>query len=163
MLLAHCDKTTKMKKVKLYLQDQLGILMKVLQISKKDTIQLKKNLGKSFVASSQFEDEDDDFHLGGFVDGQLVTTASFHLERNPLIKEENQFCLDEVITDPQQETSQMTKELLQMAFPMMKRNFTNIVWCSNRLKNTKILQELDFKPLLPGDDAAENSLMVKNL
>lgn len=137
--------------------------MKVLQISKKDTIQLKRNLGKTFTPPAQYEEEENDFHLGGFVDGKLVTTASFHLERNPLIEDENQFRLDEVISTPESRDAHVTKELLKTAFPLMKRNFTNIVWCETKPKYQEILQELDFRPLAEKQSCDQNVLMVKNL
>ncbi len=136
--------------------------MQVLQISKKDALKLRPSQRNE--QNSPTPDDESAFHLGGFIDGKLVTAASFHLEKNPLIPEENQFCLDEIIVDPNIKHTQATKELLKTAFPMMKRNFTNVVWCDIRdedQQHQQLLQELDFQPIEKDSKRPRAKTLVK--
>ena len=119
--------------------------MKVLQISQNDAFTLRKRvLLEENQNKSSSEQDDQNIHLGGFIDGQLVTVASFHFERHPDITEENQFHLKGVATDPRYQKQGYMTELIQTALPMMKRNFTDVVWCEAKNSSKSFYEKLDF-------------------
>ena len=139
--------------------------MKVLQISKKDSKKLGELDRKSVEIKSTYSKKDDDFCYGAFIDGKLISSASFHLEKNPLIPDENQFCINEIINTDDNQPEESTKELLKTIFPIMRRNFTKVVWCKTTPQYQGIFKDLDFKPLKTSTDSqgTQEIVMIKNL
>jgi GNAT superfamily N-acetyltransferase len=126
--------------------------MKVLRISAIDTYPIRPQvlvpdhtLQKAKFAGD--DDEDVSFHLGAFIDGQLVTVASFFYERNTLLKDEHQYQLRGMATLPDFQGRGLSSELLTIAFPIIKQNFCSMLWCNARVSAIGFYEKVGFKKL----------------
>ena len=144
--------------------------MKVLRISALDAIPIRQQMllaGKS--ADSCFfpgDDDDNTFHLGAFVDGKLVSVASFFFENNEKIKDPYQFCLRGMATLPSYQNQGLSSELLKMAFPMIKQNQCTLLWCLARKSAQGYYEKVGFKKLEISsvfDEFGEHILMAKEI
>ena len=147
-----------------------GLYLKVLRISAKDTYPIRqKMLRQGFpIEASIFEGDENEqtFHLGAFVEGRLVSVASFFFESNPLIDEEFQYRLRGMATVEEFQRQGLSSELLTMAFSIVKQNFCNILWCNAREKATGFYQNVGFERIgekfdIP--DIGPHYLMFKKL
>lgn len=131
-----------------------GLYLKVLRISANDTYPIRqKMLRQGFpIEASIFSGDEDEqtFHLGAFVDGKLVSVASFFFETNPLIHEEFQYRLRGMATVEEHQRQGLSSELITMAFSIVKQNFCNILWCNAREKATGFYQTVGFEKI--GDE-----------
>ncbi len=118
---------------RIHLKDTLGIRKAVLSVD-------------DFEASYNFEgDTDQDtFHLGAFVDNSLVSVASFYFVRNPEFNIDNQFQLQGMATLENYRKQGLSRELLNVAFPIIKQNFCNLVWCNARVTAAPFYEKLGF-------------------
>lgn len=73
------------------------------------------------------------FHLGAFEDGQLVSVASFYFERCPSFDAPFQYRLRGMATRTEFQGRGMSRSLLKMAFPIIKQNQCDLLWCYARL------------------------------
>lgn len=124
--------------------------MKVLRISAQDTYPIRMQLlvPNHELKKAKFEgDEDEDisFHLGAFIDGKLVSVASFFYERNSLFPDLHQYQLRGMATLPDHRNKGLSQELLNMAFPIIKQNFCSIVWCNARISAQIFYEKVGFK------------------
>lgn len=123
--------------------------MKVLRISAQDTYPIRQqmlvpdhNLQKAKFEND--EDEDISFHLGAFVDGQLVSVASFFYERNLIFSDLHQYQLRGMATLPGFQRQGLSSELLNMAFPIIKQNFCSLLWCNARENAIGFYEKVGF-------------------
>lgn len=78
------------------------------------------------------DDDDQTFHLGAFVDSKLVSVASFYFEPNQKFPGENHFRLRGMATAPDYQGQGLSSSLLKTAFPYIRRNFCETLWCNAR-------------------------------
>lgn len=91
-------------------------------------------------------DEDEQtFHLGAFMDGMLVSVASFYFERNPYFDEQYQYRLRGMATHEDYQRKGFSRELLKVAFPIIKQNLCPLVWCNARVKAVGFYQTVGFE------------------
>ena len=90
------------------------------------------------------DEEDQTFHLGAFMDNKLVSVASFYFENHGELDEPFQFRLRGMATLPEYQHKGLSTELLKMAFPIIKQNFCNLVWCNARVSAVQFYQKVGF-------------------
>ncbi|EPZ50094.1 acetyltransferase (GNAT) domain protein [Bacteriovorax sp. BAL6_X] len=123
--------------------------MIVKRIHLKDTFKIRRLvLGIDGIESSYNyigDDESDTFHLGAFVDNNLVSVASFYFNRNPNFNIDNQYQLQGMATLENYRKQGFSRELLNVAFPIIKQNFCNLVWCNARVEAKSFYEKLGFE------------------
>lgn len=123
--------------------------MKVLRITPSDTLLLRSQMlrpGKP-LSECQFQGDNDEqsFHLGAFVENKLVSVASFYFDKHPDIDEPYQYRLRGMATLPEFQHQGFSKELLRMAFPIIKQNQCKLLWCNARVSAMGFYQKVGFK------------------
>lgn len=86
------------------------------------------------------------FHLGAFVDQKLVSVASFYFERNSIFPEPYQYRLRGMATLPEFQGQGLSSALLRTAFPVIKQNQCNLLWCNAREKAMGFYSNVGFLP-----------------
>lgn len=124
--------------------------MKILRINPQDTYAIRTQVlvPDHDLKKAKFEGDDDEdisFHLGAFEDGKLVSVASFFYERNPLFPDLHQYQLRGMATMPEFQNRGLSRELLTMAFPIIKQNFCSLLWCNARLNAVGFYEKVGFK------------------
>lgn len=146
--------------------------MKVLRISAQDTYQIRQKVlvPDHSLAKAKFEnDEDEDisFHLGAFVDGKLVSVASFFYDRNPIFLDQHQYRLRGMATLPEHQNQGLSSELLNMAFPIIKQNQCTLLWCHARLPAVGFYEKVGFvkadENIFEIDEIGPHVLMMKSI
>ncbi len=142
--------------------------MEVKQISARDTYTIRHKIlrpGRDFETCIFDGDEDEQtFHLGAFIEGRLVSVASFYYEKNPNFEGENHFQLRGMATLEEFQRKGFSRELLRVAFPIIKQNFCNLVWCNARVEACPFYENLGFEPfgeVFDIPDVGQHILMSK--
>lgn len=113
--------------------------MKILRINPQDTYSIRQEvlIPDRDIKKAKFpmdEDEDISFHLGAFIDGSLVSVASFFYEKNDAFPDHlHQYQLRGMATLPAYQRQGLSRELLKMAFPIIKQNLCTLIWCNARV------------------------------
>lgn len=146
--------------------------MKVLRISAQDTYQIRQKLlvPDHTLVKAKFENDDDEdisFHLGAFVDGKLMSVASFYYDRNPLFADQHQYRLRGMATLSEYQNRGLSSELLNMAFPIIKQNLCTLLWCHARLPAVGFYEKVGFQKandkIFEIDDIGPHVLMMKSI
>lgn len=124
--------------------------MKVLRINAQDTYQIRTEIlvpdhDPKKTSFEGDEDEDVAFHLGAFIDGKLVSVASFFYERNEHFTDLHQYQLRGMATLHDHQNKGLSRELLNMAFPIIKQNLCTLLWCNARLSARGFYEKVGFK------------------
>lgn len=124
--------------------------MKVLRLNASDTYPIRQQVltPDHDLQKSKFEnDEDEDisFHLGAFIESQLVSVASFYYDRNTNFADLHQYQLRGMATLPEFQGQGLSSELLNMAFPVIKQNFCTLLWCNARVTAIGFYEKVGFK------------------
>ena len=123
--------------------------MEVKNIGPLDTINIRKQmLRKDFpLDACHYPGDDDDltFHLGGLIDGKLVSVASFYFVDHPSIEEGVQYQLRGMATLPDFQGQGLSSALLRTAFPIIKQNQGTTLWCNAREKAWGFYEKVGFK------------------
>lgn len=112
--------------------------MKVLRVSVRDTYPLRHQMLRPHgtLADCVFKGDDDDltFHLGAFIDGKLVSVASFYFENKDIFEAQHphQYRLRGMATLPDFQGQGLSSALLKTAFPLIKQNQCTLLWCNAR-------------------------------
>ncbi len=146
--------------------------MKVLRISASDTYHIRHKVlapGLTLDAIKFPNDDDDDlsFHLGAFIDGHLVSVASFFYEKHPNFSDLHQYQLRGMATLPEYEKKGLSSELLKVAFPIIRQNFCTLLWCNARKSAVGFYEKVGFlkndEPEFEIDHIGAHFLMYKKL
>ncbi len=127
--------------------------MKILRISANDTypireqVLLPQGMPTNLIKFEGDDDEDVSFHLGAFKDSHLVSVASFFYERNSLFPDMHQYQLRGMATLPEYQNQGLSRELLKMAFPIIKQNFCTLLWCNARVNAQGFYEKVGFNVL----------------
>ncbi|WP_419173286.1 GNAT family N-acetyltransferase [Halobacteriovorax sp.] len=124
---------------RIHLKDTYGIRKKVLGI---------ENVESSYLFEG--DTESGTFHLGAFIENNLVSVASFYFNRNSKFNIDNQYQLQGMATLEDFRKQGLSRELLNVAFPIIKQNFCNLVWCNARIEAAPFYQKLGFE--ISGDE-----------
>lgn len=84
------------------------------------------------------------FHLGAFVDGKLVSVASFYFESSPQFPDQFQYRLRGMATLPEFQGQGLSFALLRTAFPVIKQNQCTLLWCNAREKALGFYTKVGF-------------------
>lgn len=142
--------------------------MIVKQIEAKDTYNIRhKVLRKGRpIESCYFENDNDEltFHLGAYIDERLASVASFYLNRHEAFEDEYQFQLRGMATLPEFQGKGLSSALLKAAFPLIKKNHVNMLWCNARKVAKGFYERVGFESV--GDefdipDVGPHYLMLK--
>lgn len=126
--------------------------MKILRVSHTDTYPIRTQMfvPDHDLKKAKFEGDDDEdlsFHLGAFVDGKLVSVASFFYERNSRFQDLHQYQLRGMATLPEFQNRGLSRELLKMAFPIIKQNFCSLLWCNARTNAKGFYEKVGFSAI----------------
>ena len=144
--------------------------MNVRQISANDTYHIRGQMlrpGRDLSECVFKGDESDQtLHLGAFVEKKLVSIASFYFNQSQSFEAPNQFQLRGMATLPEFQNQGLSRELLKFGFPLIKRNFCDLVWCNARISAVGFYETVGFKTI--GDtfdipDVGTHQLMYKEL
>ena len=120
--------------------------MKVLRINASDTYEIRNQMLRPGlpIESCHFDGDDDEqtFHLGAFVENKLVSVASFFFEKNSTFEDPYQYRLRGMATLPDYQKQGLSRELLKMAFPIVKQNMCSLLWCNAREVATGFYQKI---------------------
>jgi GNAT superfamily N-acetyltransferase len=123
--------------------------MNVKQIDAKDTYQIRsKVLRQGLPIESCYFDGDSDeltFHLGAYIDDKLASVASFYLNRHESFEQEYQFQLRGMATLPNYQGQGLSSALLKTAFPLIKKNHINLLWCNARVGAIGFYEKVGFE------------------
>jgi GNAT superfamily N-acetyltransferase len=124
--------------------------MKVLRLNASDTYPIRQQVltPDHDLKKSKFEHDDDEdisFHLGAFIESQLVSVASFYYDRNTNFPDLHQYQLRGMATLPEFQGQGLSSELLNMAFPVIKQNFCTLLWCNARVTAIGFYEKVGFK------------------
>jgi GNAT superfamily N-acetyltransferase len=124
--------------------------MKVLRLNASDTYPIRQQVltPDHDLQKSKFENDDEEdisFHLGAFIESQLVSVASFYYERNTEFTDLHQYQLRGMATLPKFQGQGFSSELLNMAFPVIKQNFCTLLWCNARVTAIGFYEKVGFK------------------
>lgn len=99
------------------------------------------------IETCHFEDDERDqtFHLGAFVEGKLVSVASFYYHKNDKFETENQYQLRGMATLEDFQKKGFSRELLKVAFPIIEQNFCDLVWCNARVAARPFYENVGFE------------------
>ncbi len=110
--------------------------MEVRRISHRDTYAIRQIVlrpnGTEEDCHFEGDNEDQTFHLGAFIEGKLVSIASFFFERHPMFDEPYQFRLRGMATLDEHRKKGLSSALLKRGFPIIKQNLCHLVWCNAR-------------------------------
>jgi len=125
--------------------------MNVKQIEAKDTypirsVVLRPGLPKETCHFAGDHDEHT-FHLGAFEDNQLVSIASFYFVKNPQIQNNYQYQLRGMATLEQHRAQGLSSALLRTAFPIIKNNHVDLLWCNARKEAQGFYEKVGFKTI----------------
>ena len=123
--------------------------MKVLRINASDTYQIRNQVlrpGKP-IESTHFDNDENEqsFHLGAFIDSKLVSVASFYFETSNSLNQEYQYRLRGMATLPEHQGQGLSSALLKTAFPIIKQNFCQLLWCNARTTAQGFYQKVGFE------------------
>jgi GNAT superfamily N-acetyltransferase len=124
------------------------LIMEVLRIKSIDTYAIRHKMLRpsGTVEDCMFQGDNDEltFHLGAFVDKKLVSVASFYFEKHPSFPETYQYRLRGMATLPEFQGHGLSSALLRTAFPVIKQNQCNILWCNAREKAMGFYTKVGF-------------------
>ena len=125
--------------------------VKVLRVHVKDTYPLRHKMLRPHgtLADCMFKGDDDEltFHLGAFIDGRLVSVASFYFENHSQFEQQHphQYRLRGMATLPEYQGQGLSSALLRTAFPLIKQNQCTLLWCDARVSAEGFYQKVGFQ------------------
>jgi len=84
------------------------------------------------------------FHLGAFLNDELVCIGSFFKQVNPQFNQANQYRLRAMATLPIAQKKGTAKSLLEFAVQKLKTKDQDLLWCDARLIATGFYSKLGF-------------------
>lgn len=144
--------------------------MEVKQIEAKDTYNIRHEIlrPEGSIEECKFDGDENEvtFHLGAYIDDELCSVASFYLDSHPDIKEEYQFRLRGMATVKAHQGKGLSRALLKTAFPLIKKNHVNTLWCNARTSAVGFYEKVGFEIISDEFDIptiGPHFLMVKKL
>lgn len=124
--------------------------VKVLRVHVKDTYPIRHKILRPNGPLSDciFKGDDDEltFHLGAFVDGKLVSVASFYFENQAEFQDlhPHQYRLRGMATLAEHRGQGLSSALLKTAFPLIKQNQCTLLWCNARESAEGFYKQVGF-------------------
>ena len=89
----------------------------------------------------------DTFHLGAFIDGKLVSVASFYREKSPLLKQSRQYRLRGMATLPSYRNRRAATALIERGFEILRNQNISAIWCNARMAAKNLYLKAGFEIL----------------
>ncbi|EMX0193430.1 MULTISPECIES: GNAT family N-acetyltransferase [Bacillus] len=89
--------------------------------------------------------EKDTFHLGAFINDELISIASFSKEIYPDLQKGIHYRLRGMATLPNFRNKRAGSSLIQKAEQILKERKANILWCNGRITVTDYYKRLGFQ------------------
>lgn len=125
--------------------------MIVKQIEAKDTYPIRNIMLRPGLPEEtcHFTGDDDEhtFHLGGFIENQLASVASFYFNNNDKIQNNYQYQLRGMATLDQYQGQGLSSALLRTAFPIIKNNHVDLLWCNARKEAVGFYYKVGFESI----------------
>jgi len=144
--------------------------MKVRQVDTDDTFNIRKEVlrpdGTIEECSFEGDNNESTFHLGAYIDDNLASVASFYLDNHPKIKDAYQFRLRGMATLPQFRKRGLSQALLQTAFPLIKQNNIETLWCNARTSAQGFYEKVGFEvvsDVFDIPDVGPHVVMIKHI
>lgn len=145
-------------------------LMQVKQIDAKDTYRVRSTMLRPGLELTHchFDGDFDDltFHLGAYDSDVLASVASFYLRSHKDFKEEYQYQLRGMATLKDYQHRGYSRSLLKTAFPLIKANHVNLLWCNAREEAVDFYKKAGFEiksDIFQIPDIGAHYLMAINL
>lgn len=90
---------------------------------------------------------DDAFHLGAFIDNELVCIASLFKQYNEKFSYSNQYRLRAMATLPKSQNMGVAKSLINFACDKLQREGQELLWCDARIIARQFYQKSGFSIL----------------
>lgn len=84
------------------------------------------------------------FHLGAFIDGDLVCIGSFFKQKKPQFNQAKQYRLRAMATLPIAQKKGTAKSLLEFAVQKLQSDHQDLLWCDARIVATGFYKKLGF-------------------
>lgn len=123
--------------------------MQVKQIDAKDAYRVRSTMLRPGLELTHchFDGDFDEltFHLGAFEGDDLTSVASFYLKTNKTFKEDYQYQLRGMATLDEYQNRGYSRSLLKTAFPLIKANHVNLLWCNAREEAVEFYKKTGFE------------------
>lgn len=86
------------------------------------------------------------FHVGVFVQGELISIASFNVEAHPDFPFEKQYRLRQMATREDYRKQGAGRAVVNFAEEIIKERGFNFLWCKGRTSVQKYYEKLGFEP-----------------
>lgn len=144
--------------------------MQVKQIEAKDTYRVRSVMLRPGLEINHchFDGDFDEltFHLGAYENEKLASVASFYLRNNPSFQAEYQYQLRGMATLKDFQCRGFSKALLKTAYPLIKSNHVNLLWCNARVEAVGFYEKAGFEvkgEKFTIEGVGEHFLMANNL
>jgi GNAT superfamily N-acetyltransferase len=111
-------------------------VLEIKKIAPEDTYSLRQSALRPNqpIEASKYENDylEDTFHLGAFLDGILISIASFYKEKNPCFTDEVQFRLRGMATLPEYRKQKAGSSLILHAEELLREKKVTLWWCNAR-------------------------------
>lgn len=144
--------------------------MKIKLINPVDTYALRHQILRANqpIESCRYDgdEKEETFHLGAYIDGNLVSIASFYQEKSKLLQEGLQYRLRGMATLEEYRGKGVGSRLIYYAEALLKEREVDLWWCNARVSASRFYEKLgmrqygevfDIVPIGP------HKLMVKKL
>lgn len=109
------------------------VVLEVKEITAEDTYEIRRKTFPWNQTSDTYKYESDhfreSFHLGAFLDGELISIASFLKENNAAFAEMNQYRLHGMATIEEYRGRKYGRKLLDFGEKMLKKRRARLLWC----------------------------------
>jgi GNAT superfamily N-acetyltransferase len=141
--------------------------LKILRINPQDALRIRKENLPSDCLEDQtvfkLDHDEQSFHLGAFEENKLVSVASFYFEQNPQVEGEHHYRLIGLTTDPEYRKKGIATNVLKSAFPLVKGNMCQKIWCNAHRDCLDFYQKNGFTPAEDLNNPKGHVLMYKDL
>ncbi|MBM7691069.1 putative GNAT family N-acyltransferase [Peribacillus deserti] len=144
--------------------------MEVLRIEAKDTYIIRHNVLRpnQTIDDCKFlnDEENNTFHLGGFIQGELISIASFYKEKNSGFDDEHQYRLRGMATLPHYRSRKAGSILIKEAELLLQSRKASVWWCNARTSASGYYQKLGLRvhgAIFEIDGIGPHVMMYKNL
>lgn len=124
-------------------------LMEVRRLEAVDVLTLRNKVlrPKELKTDYIFEGDQDEstLHLGAFLEGSLVSVATFLFQAHPKIDGKVPVRLRGMATLPKHRNKGLSKALIETAIPVVKQNQCDVLWCEAREQAIGFYLSLGFQ------------------
>jgi ribosomal protein S18 acetylase RimI-like enzyme len=91
------------------------------------------------------DNDPDSFHLGAFIEANVISVGSFHRASHQRFVETHQYQLRKMATSPDFRKMNAGRKLIEFAFEELKTRNTELLWCNAREVAIAFYKKLGFE------------------